>query len=101
MDYIGPFNKTSRGNTYALVIIDYASRFLAVVPTKRADTLTSQTVFEDKILFHHGRPSRVVTDGGTHFTGTTYRSFLAEHGIQHTILMPHSPQSNVIAERSN
>lgn len=39
------------------------------------------------------------TDGGGEFVNTNFKSFCLEHGIQHQLSCPYSPQQNGVAER--
>ena len=101
VDYVGPLPKTSRGNQYALVVIDYTSRFLWVLPTRTAAASDSVRLLQRNLFDCFGYVREVVSDGGTHFTGQEFRSFLKNKHIKHIVVPPYSPQSNGAIERSN
>ena len=101
VDYIGPFKKTQRGSLYALVLIDYTSRFLRVIPSRSAQAKDSVRILQRSIFDIFGYVREVVTDGGKHFTGDEFEDYLKENNIEHLVVPPYSPQSNGVVERSN
>ena len=101
IDYIGPFKRTVRGSLYALVLIDYTSRFLRVIPSRNAQAKDSVRILQRSMFQVFSYVREVVTDGGKHFTGDEFEDFLQENNIQHIVVPPYSPQSNGVVERSN
>ena len=101
IDYIGPFHRTFHGKVYALVIIDYCTRYLIVIPSSSATTESSKTIMEEHVFWRFGYPREVVTDGGQHFKGEGFNGFLKQLNIKHIIVAPYSPESNGVVERSN
>ena len=92
-DYAGPF----MGRMY-LIIIDAHSKWLEILPVTTA--MAQGTVRKMKEVFAtHGLPDQIVTDDGTHFTGTEFQQFMGQNGIQHIRVTPYHPSSNGLAER--
>ena len=93
-DYAGPFI----GHMY-LIIVDAHSKWLEILPTTAA---TSQATVRKmrEVFATHGLPDEIVTDNGTHFTGTEFQRFMAQNGIRHIKVTPYHPSSNGLAERA-
>ena len=78
IDYMGPFVKS--GNyEYILVAVDYVSKWVEVMPCKKADSRHSKRMFEEVIFPRFGRPRMVISDEGTHFTNKKFHSYLQAH----------------------
>ena len=93
-DYAGPFI----GHMY-LIIVDAHSKWLEILPTTAA---TSQATVKKmrEVFVTHGLPDEIVTDNGTHFTGTEFQRFMTQNGIRHIKVTPYHPSSNGFAERA-
>jgi transposase InsO family protein len=46
-------------------------------------------------------PRILLSDGGTHFTGNSFRKCLSKLGIEHRVATAYHPQTNGQAETSN
>jgi transposase InsO family protein len=54
------------------------------------------------VIFPHYRVPRIlISDGGTHYTGNSFRKCLYKLGIEHRVAMAYHPQTNGQAETSN
>jgi transposase InsO family protein len=49
----------------------------------------------------YGVPRILISDGGTHFTGNSFRKGLSKLGIEHRVATPYHPQTNDQAETLN
>jgi soluble cytochrome b562 len=99
IDFMGPFPK-SHGYEYILVAVDYVSKWVEALPCKAADAKHARQMFREVIFPRFGTPKMVISDGGSHFTEKTFRSFLKDLGARHNIATPYHPQTNG-AETSN
>ena len=54
----------------------------------------------NNILFRHGCPARIQTDGGLPYVSEAIRHFFRQWDIVHTVLAAYHPESNGIAERT-
>ena len=94
LDFAGPF----LGHMY-LVTVDAYSKWLDVQIMK---SITSEnTIAKLKDIFTtHGLPQKIVTDNGSSFTSSTFKTFMAQNGIKHICTAPYHPSSNGLAERA-
>ncbi|PNH01098.1 Retrovirus-related Pol polyprotein from transposon [Tetrabaena socialis] len=90
VDLCGPFNKTPRGNTYVMVMIEQS-------PNKHAE----QTAFTflHHVLGRYGSCAEVCTDQGSEWKGE-FAAFLADSLIDHRQTSASHPQANGLAERA-
>ncbi|XP_065185817.1 uncharacterized protein K02A2.6-like [Sycon ciliatum] len=86
------------GTTY-LVIVDYLSRYLDVVPLT-ATTSIAVIKHLHRICAEHGFPSTLVTDNGPQFASEALTEFCTANDITHRTSSPRYPQSNGEAERA-
>jgi hypothetical protein len=87
IDFMGPFPK-SHGYEYILVAVDYVSKWVEALPCKAADAKHARQMFREVIFPRFGTPKMVISDGGSHFTEKTFRSFLKDLGARHNIATP-------------
>ena len=67
------------------------------LPTTAA-TLQATVRKMREVFATHGLPDEIVTDNGTHFTGTEFQRFMAQNGIRHIKITPYHLSSNGLAE---
>jgi hypothetical protein len=100
IDYMGPFPK-SKNCEYILVAVDYVSKWVEVIPCKKADSRHSRKMFEEIIFPRFGVPRMVISDGRTHFNDKRFHLYLKSHGIHHDVATPYHPQTSGQAKTSN
>ena len=94
VDYAGPF----LGKMF-LVIVDAYSKWLEVVITNSATSLT--TIEQLRKLFAvHGLPELIISDNGPAFSSDEFKVFMKKKGIRHRQTAPYHPSSNGLAERA-
>lgn len=67
MDFCGPYPISADGYKYVLVIIDQFSKFVYLIPTRRADARTVIKAMYSRILSVHPCPKKLLSDNGSHF----------------------------------
>lgn len=100
IDHVGPFVKSSKGNTHILVIIDAYTKFIMMRPVKSTKT----TIAIDKMREYFsifGIPKRVISDRGSCFTSHKFTEFLDKLGIRHVLNAVATPRANGQVERYN
>jgi hypothetical protein len=100
VDIIGPLPKSHRGNRFALVSIDLATKYPDAVPLKRID---SESVAEAllEIYSRVGLPNEILHDQGTQFMSATMRKFNQLLQIKSIRTAPYNPKCNGTCEGFN
>ncbi|KAG6462773.1 hypothetical protein O3G_MSEX013458 [Manduca sexta] len=99
-DHLGPFVRSRRGNMYLLVIIDAFTKFINLKAVKNTKTATAIRIFEEHFSLF-GAPTRLITDRGTCFTSSKFKSFVEAIGIKHILNAVATPRANGQVERYN
>src|SRR5215469_11672688 len=94
--------KTSKGNTYALIMVDHCSKWVAAVPLKDKKVHSVVNAFQHSVLPYLPRiPLSMLSDNGREFIGPEFESLLSSYKIQHILTTPYSSSSNGVVERIN
>ena len=95
------FPKTSRGNQYAVVFMDYLTKWPKVfaVPDQSAATIARLLV--EEIVSRHGVPSEVLSDRGRAFLSGLMQEVELLLGFQKTNTTAYHPQTDGLVERYN
>lgn len=100
VDNLGPFIKTSRGNSYIFIIIDALTRFTVIYPIKSTKTSSILRCINECIL-RFGKFKTIVCDRGTCFTSAQFKKYCQDEYIQLILTSPRHPQGNGMVERVN
>ena len=72
---MGPF-PSSEGKEYILVAVDYASKWVEMILTRTNDHRVVNKFIVKNIFSRFGYPRAIISDGGSHFTNSHFRSLL-------------------------
>ncbi|XP_028787818.1 protein NYNRIN-like [Neltuma alba] len=97
---MGPF-PPSHGFSYILLAVDYLSRWIEAVATRKNDAQTVVKFLKSNIFCRFGIPRALVSDRGTHFANKLMETLLSKYGVTHKMATPYHPQTNGAAEVSN
>ena len=97
---MGPF-PPSNGFIYILLAVDYVSKWVEAIPTRKDDSQTVSRFVKSNILCRFGTPSAIISDQGTHFCNRLLNKLLTKHGVSHKISIAYHPQNNGQAGRLN
>lgn len=100
VDHVGPFIKSTKGNTHLLVIIDAYSKFIILKPVRSTKT----SIVVDKLREYFsifGIPKRLVSDRGSCFTSNKFKDYMAQLGVRHVLNAVATPRANGQVERYN
>ena len=100
IDFMGPFPH-SFGKLYILLTVDYVSKWVEVISTKKNDVKSVVQFVHRNILTQFGAPRCILSDEGSHFCNRVFASLLGEYNVQHAKSLPYHPQSNGQAEILN
>ena len=100
MDLIGPFDRSTQGYQFVLVLVDYATRYPEAVPLRN---ISAKSVVQDlfQIISHVGIPKEILTDQGTSFMSRTLRELYELLGIRSIRTSVYHPQTDGLVERFN
>ncbi len=98
VDIIGPIHKSSDGNTYILLLVDSATKYVFVraLPDKTAVSVAKMILEEFICTF--GIPTCIYTDGGKEFVNSLLKEICEGLGTSRKITSAYHPQSNGQAE---
>ncbi|KAL1190116.1 putative mitochondrial protein [Cardamine amara subsp. amara] len=101
IDFMGPFNPPSHGNSYILVAVNYVSKWVEAIASPTNDTKVVLKMFKNIIFPRFGVPQIVISDGGSHFINSMLESLLKKYGVKLKVATPYHPQTSGQVEVSN
>lgn len=101
IDLMGPFPRSSKGNTHLLVVGDWMTKYTLLFPLKKATAENIVKYLENDVFLVFGVPQFILCDNGTQFAGTVFKKLIDEYKVQKIWFTPrYSPQCNFV-ERIN
>ena len=107
----GPFDRvgvdvvqlpvTQKGNKYAVVLMDYLTKWLEVFPIKDQTTPTIAKLLVEKIISRHGVPSELLSDRVPSFLSGLMEEIYCAMGIHKVNTTAFHPQTDGLVERFN
>nr|XP_041630537.1 uncharacterized protein LOC121501968 [Drosophila kikkawai] len=97
-DFVGPLPRSKQGNTMLLVFLDAFSKWVELVPLRKATGAQLERAFRERILSRV--PRTFVCDNGTQFTGRSFPNFCKSLGMELQHTAPYTPRQNP-TERAN
>ena len=85
IDFVGPLERTEKGNKYILVATDYLTKWPEAKAMKEA---TAKNVIEfiyEEIICRHGCPRIILSDRGTHFRNEIVDGLCEKFKIKHKL----------------
>lgn len=101
LDLTGPFPVSTRNNTYLLVMCDYFTRWIEVVPVPDITAETIARAFVENFICRFGTPLEILTDQGRQFESNLFKEVCELLEISKTRGSPWRPQTNGLVERCN
>jgi len=91
------------GERYFTTFIDeHSGRIAIALLIQKSEVFERFKEYRAKVERQTGKKIKSLrSDGGGEYTGNTFRTYLAEHGITQHITPPYTPEHNGIAERAN
>ena len=81
-DIMGPFPLSRAGFSYILVFQDMFTKWIEIIPLRKANGRSVQKAFEDTVVFRWGTPEILFTDNGMEFTNNLIAKAAAEFATQ-------------------
>jgi transposase InsO family protein len=101
VDILGPLPVTERGNKYLLVITDYFTKWVEVIPLRSQDAISVADALLNSVISRFGVPSELHSDQGRNFESAVLSHLCTRLGINKTRTSPYRPQSDGQTERFN
>lgn len=101
VDLVGPFQETTRGNSWILVIADHFTRWCDGIPLPDATAATVATALDERIFSYLGVPEVIHTDQGSQFQSDLFEACCKLWGSKKTRTAPYTPTGNSVVERGN
>ncbi len=100
MDLIGPLERSARGHRFALVLVDYATRYPEAVALRN---ISAKSVAEAlfSMISRVGIPKEILTNLGMAFMSRTIRKLYGLLGIKSVRTSVYHPQTDGLVERFN
>ncbi|KAK3513971.1 hypothetical protein QTP70_000296 [Hemibagrus guttatus] len=100
VDFVGPLPRTSSGNAYNLVFVDYFSKWVEIVTVREATAQVAANQLLSEVFSRHGAPTYLISDRGSPFVSDLFERVLAALGTEHRLTTAYHPQTNA-TERVN
>lgn len=99
IDFLGPYPRSSLGNTSIFVVLDQLTKFPFIKPIRNATSKTAITILKD-LYSTFSVPQEIFSDNGTQFTSHIFQDFHSSLGVKHLKTPIYTPQANA-SERVN
>lgn len=94
MNLMGPFPVSSQLNSYLLVFVDYYSKWVEIVPLRKATAGVVSKLMVKEIFTRWGVPDYVLSDQGPHFMSKTFSGTCKGWNVTQKFTMAYHPQTN-------
>jgi hypothetical protein len=99
IDTVGPFPEDAQGHKYAVVAVDYLTRWPEVLPTKTATAGEAANFIYNHVICRYGIPESIQSDNGPQYANEVITHLVQILKIRHHFSTPYYPQANGRAER--
>ena len=82
----------SEGKEYILVAVDYVSKWVEGISTRTNDHRVVKKFIVNNIFSRFGFPRAIISDGGSHFTNSHFKSLLKKYGVHHRVTTRITPK---------
>lgn len=100
LDFMGPFPRSKKGNTYVLVIVDYFTKWVELFPLRDSKTTKIVPILIQQMFTRWGTPQYILSDRGPQFTSQLLKDLCKSWGVTQKLTTSYHPQTN-LTERVN
>lgn len=75
-DFVGPLPRTKHGNNMLLMFFDRFSKWIELVPLRKATVDNVVKAFRERILVRLGTQKELITDSGSQFASRILQKYL-------------------------
>jgi ribonuclease HI len=101
VDIVGPLSRGKRGVRFAVVAVDYFTKWVEVEPLVNITAKVIERFLWKNIVYRYGVPHAFVTDNGKQFDCEPFRKWCAELHIRNYFSSLGHPQANGQVEATN
>ena len=95
------FPRSASGNQYAIVFVDYLTKWPEVFATGDQTALTIANLFVREVVCRHGVPSQLLSDRGAAFLSQLMAQVCEVLGVKKVNTTAYHPQTDGLVERFN
>lgn len=93
--------KTRRGNKYAIVFVEYLTKWPEVYPAPDQTSATIAKLLVEEVIARHGVPSEILSDRGKAFLSSLMQEVELLLGYKKLNMTAYHPQTDGLVERFN
>ena len=101
IDLVGPLPTAQGGYRYAIVAVEYFTKWIEAKPLVNITAAAVQRFFWQNIICRFGVPREITVDNGKQFDNSAFREFCYQIGTTIAFASVYHPQSNGVVERAN
>ena len=101
LDIMGPLPSTSNNNKYILVIGDYFTKWLEIIPLPNITAQTVAVALVERIFVRFGAPEKIHSDQGSQFCSQLFLELCKRFDVKKTRTTPYHPMCDGMIERAN
>eukprot|EP00253_Pinus_taeda_P003394 PITA_03394 len=101
IDYMTCNSLSVGGHGYIIVVVDYFTKWVEVMPTLPEDSHTAAQFLFNHVISLFRVPQAIVTDHGKHFRNHMMTELTTQLGLRHDSSTPYYPQANGQVEAVN
>jgi len=99
-DIMGPFPRSSKGNLYLLVFQDTFTKWVELVPIRKATSEVIVSKLRSAVLYRYGTPRLLISDNAKNFIGSPVQTLAKNFGFTLKTIPYYHSQANPV-ERAN
>ncbi|KAL6417460.1 hypothetical protein ACFW04_012719 [Cataglyphis niger] len=96
INLVEPLPRLTQGNAWLLTMQDRFSKWVEMVPLRRATAVGVIREFTRRVIYRHGCPDLVISDNGTQFTSRQIENAFKSFGVKHQTSPAYTPQCNPV-----
>ena len=100
-DIMGPLPTTVNNNKYILVIGDYFTKWLEIIPLPNITAQTVAVALVERIFVRFGAPEKIHSDQGSQFCSQLFLEMFTQFDVKKTRTTPYHPMCDGMIERAN
>ena len=100
-DILGPLPETPRGNKYILVVTDYFSKWVEILPVPDQTAVTCAEKILNEVIARFGTPLTIHSDQGRNYESLIFAELCRLLEIRKTRTSAGNPRCNGLTERYN